>query len=99
MWEINLAGLTTAIERLNPGLSNINIYGTASKIQTNIPQEVFVRNGALTLEILSMDGKRLCNYSLQQNQTLDASMLPSANYVYLLKSKKAALKSGIISIQ
>lgn len=99
MWEVDLAGFTTSIENNNPGLKDICIYSYYSKIQTNIPEDVFAQNGTLQLNIYSTDGKTLASYTLKNNELLDVPFPSPANYVYLLQSKSTPLKSGMIVLQ
>ncbi len=99
MWEINLAGLSTAVEAANPGLVGIHIQAAGSKIQAVIPQEVFTQNGPLTLELLSMDGKKLSSYRLEKSGLLDASAMQPGSYAYVLKAAAAPLKSGVLILQ
>ena len=99
MWEIDLAGLTTAVEATNPGLADIHIHAAGSKIQAVVPMDVFVRNGSLRLDIFSMDGRKLGSYPLEKSGELEASALLPGSYAYVLKSATTLLKSGMVVLQ
>lgn len=95
-WEMDLAVLLTLAQEQTPGLDKIKVYSQTENLYVVIPKAIKEK---LEIELYSMDGKLISNFSFKGSSNFNMSSVTAGNYVYLIKSGSRNIKSGKINIQ